>query len=81
MRLRRREEGQMVARVGVERGQDGQGEPEPGRGHVRAHDQHAQERGQQVREDVFQRVAIDGGHGDGGRPLVVLLVDVLVQVL
>lgn len=74
-------EGQMVAGVGVEGGEDGQGEPEPGGGHVTAHEKDAHEGGQQVAEDVLDGMAIDRRDRDGGRPLVVLLVDVLVDVL
>lgn len=74
-------EGQMVARVGVEGGEDGQSEPQPGGGHMAAHEKDAQEGRQQIAEDVLNGMAIDGRHRNGGRPLVMLLVDVLVNVL
>ena len=34
----------------------------------------------QVRDDVLQGVSVEGGEGHGGGPLVVLLVDVLVDL-
>lgn len=80
VRFGRREKGQVVARVRVEGGEDGQAEPEPRGGQVRAQQEHAQERRHQVREDVLHRVAVDGRHCDRRRPLVVFLVDQLVQV-
>lgn len=79
MGLGRREEGEVEPGVCVERGEDGDGEPQPGRGCVRAEEQGAQEGREEVGEDVLHRVAVDGGDGDGGGPLVVALVDVLVE--
>lgn len=78
--LRAGKKGQMVARMGVEGAQNGQSEPEPRRGHVRPHNKYPQERGHQVGENVLNGVAIDGGHGDGCRPFMVLLVNVLVDM-
>lgn len=78
--LGRREERQMVARVRVQGRQYGQREPQPGRGHVRAQQEHPEERWQQVAADVLQGMTVDGGDGHGRRPLVVLLVYVPVEV-
>lgn len=46
-----------------------------------AHEKDAQEGRQQVAKDVLNGMAIDGRHRDGGRPLMMLLMDVLVDVL
>lgn len=81
MRLGTGKEGQMVARVGIQGGENGQGEPEPGGGHMAAHEKDAHEGGQQIAEDVLDGMTIDRSDRNGGRPLVVLLVDVLVDVL
>jgi hypothetical protein len=76
----RREEGEMVTGVRVQGRQQRQSEPEPGRGDVGAHNEHPQEGGQKVGEEMLDRVAVDCGDGDGGGPFVVLLVDDLVEV-
>lgn len=78
--LGRREERQMIARVSVQGGQYGQAEPKPGRSHVRTEQEHPEEGWQQVGTYVFQGMTVDGRHGHRSRPLVVLLVDVLVEV-
>lgn len=72
-------EGQMIARVCIESGKNGQREPHPGGGHMTAHDEDAQEGRQQIAEDMFNGMTVDGRNGNGSRPLVVLLVDVLVD--
>lgn len=69
----------MEAGVGVQGGEDGDGEPEPRGGGVAPQQKGPQERREEVGEDVLHRVAVDGGDGDGGGPLVVALVDVLVE--
>jgi hypothetical protein len=76
----RREEGEMVTGVRVQGRQQRQSEPEPGRGDVGAHNEHPQEGGQKVGEEMLDRVAVDCGDGDRGGPFVVLLVDDLVEV-
>jgi len=73
-------ERQVVAGVGIQRGQDGQGEPQPRGGHMAAHQKDAEEGRQKVAEDVLNGMAIDGRHRDGGRPFVMLLVYILVDV-
>lgn len=70
----------MVAGVGVESGDDSDGEPQVGRGDVGADKEHTQERRQQVAEHVLHRVTVDGSHGHRGSPLMVPLVNVLVQL-
>lgn len=47
---------------------------------MRTHYENSQERWHQIGEDVLDGVAVNGGHSDRCRPLVVLLVDVLVEV-
>lgn len=81
MRLGTGKERQMIAGVGVECWKDGQGEPQPRGGHMAAHEKDAQKGRQQVAKDVLNGMAIDGRHRDGGRPLMMLLMDVLVDVL
>lgn len=80
VRLRTGEERQMVPGVGVQRRQNDQRKPQPGDRHVTAQHEDSQKRRHQVAENVLDRMAVDGGDGDRGRPLVVLLVDVLVDV-
>lgn len=46
VRLGARKEGQVIAGVGVQRREYGQSEPQPGGGHVTAHQEYAQERRQ-----------------------------------
>ena len=79
VRLGGREEGQVVARV---RGQGvgrHEAEPQPHRGEVGAHEEGAQGGRGEVAQEMLHGVAVHGGKGDGGRPLVVLLVDVFVK--
>ena len=78
--LGRGEERQVVSAVCVERRERRQGEPQPGGRHMRAQQYDAHERWYQVRAYVLERVAIDRGDRDWRRPLVMLLVDVLVEV-
>ena len=77
--LGRREEGEVVARVGDAGGCQRQAKPEPGGADVRPHEEWAHDGGQQVREDVLHGVGVETDDANRGRPLVVLLVDVLVQ--
>jgi len=79
MSLRGGQEGEMVATVGDSCVHDGQNIPEPGDGKVGAHDDRTQGYWEEVREDLFKRVAIDGGYSNRSCPLVVCLVDVFVE--
>ena len=79
MGLGRREEGEVVARVGDAGGRQRQAKPEPGGADVGPHEEWAHDGGQQVREDVLHGVGVQADDADRGRPLMVLLVDVLVQ--
>lgn len=74
------EEGPVVAGVGVESRDDGDGEPQVGSSDVGPDDEHSEERRQEVTEHVLHWVAVDGGHGHWRSPLVVSLVNVLVQL-
>lgn len=69
----------MVAAVGDRGVEDGQGVPEPGHGQVGTHEQGTRSEWAQVDNVMLQRVTGDGGDSDGSRPLVVDLVDVLVN--
>ena len=44
-----------------------------------AENERADDRGKDVAEYVFDRMGVDGSEANRGRPLVVLLVDVLVE--
>ena len=70
----------MIAAVGDGGRGQGQAEPEEGQADVRAHEEGPHERRQQVGQDVFQGVGVDGADTDGCLVLVVDLVDVLVEV-
>lgn len=74
-------EGQVIAGVGIQRGEYGQCKPQPSRGHVTTHQEYAQKRRQQIAEYVLNRMAIDGRDRYGCGPLMMLLVYELVDVL
>ena len=73
------EEGEVVATVGHGGVEDGQAVPEEGHGEVGTHDQRSGTDGHEVDPQVLQRVAVDGDNSHGGRPLVMGLVDPLVE--
>ena len=79
MALRGGQEGEVVARVVDGGADDDQGEPQPRHGEVRAHEQRAPHYGSQVDHIVLQRVTVDGGDANWGGPLVVRLMNVLVE--
>lgn len=79
MSLRRGQEGEMVATMGDSCVHDGENIPEPGDGKVGAHYDRTQGYWEEVREDLFKRMAIDGGYSNRSCPLVVRLVDVFVE--
>lgn len=79
--LRTGEKRQMVPRMRVQRAEYGQGEPQPCRRHVRSHNKHAQERWEEIRENVFDGVAVDGRHRNRSRPFVMLFVNIFVDML
>ncbi|GIY68096.1 hypothetical protein CEXT_666101 [Caerostris extrusa] len=59
----RGKEWEVKARVGIQRGQQCDGKPQPIRHHVASEQEGSQERWQQVGEDVFDWVSIDGSDG------------------
>ena len=69
----------MVAAVGNSGGHEGQGKPHPGSGQVGPQQQGTQGRWQQVGHHMLHRVGIDGHDANRSSPLVVALVDVLVD--
>lgn len=69
----------MVPAVRVYGGGLGQHGPHRESSDMRAHNQGAQHDGEGVGEDVLDGMGVDGYHADGRGPLVVLLVDVLVE--
>ena len=77
--LGRGEEGEVVSTVSHSSGHEGQGEPHPGGGQVGAQQQRPNGWGNQVGQDVLHRVSVDGHDANGGSPLMVALVDVLVE--
>ncbi len=79
MGLGRGQEGEVVATVGDCGVEHSHGVPEPGNGHVGAHHHGTQPEGQDVGDDVLQRVGVHGGDSRGGCPLMVDLVDVFVE--
>ena len=74
-----RHEGQVVATVSHRGVQDDQEVPQPDHGEVRPHDDWSHTDRHQVREEVLQRVGINGHDADRSGPLVMSLVDVFVQ--
>ena len=79
MGLGRRQKREVIAAVGDAGRDESETEPQARRGDVRAENQRADHGGNDVAEDVFDRVRVDRCEADGGRPFVVLLVDVLVE--
>lgn len=77
--LGRREEGQVVPAVGVDGAEVGEAAPQPDRGRVRAQEYRPEDDRSDVGDDVLHGVRVQGGHRDGALPLVVPLVEMLVQ--
>jgi len=75
------EEWEVVARVRVDGVHRDEGAPQPQCGHMRTENKGPGKNGQQVRHNVFQRMAIDGREGNRGSPFVMLLVNVFVYLL
>ena len=73
------QEGEVVASVRHCRGEDCQEVPQPDDREVRPHQDGTQSNGSQVDHIVLQRVTVDGGDANWGGPLVVRLMDVLVE--
>uniref|UniRef100_A0A182QWH9 Uncharacterized protein n=1 Tax=Anopheles farauti TaxID=69004 RepID=A0A182QWH9_9DIPT len=71
----------VVPRVAGDGVLDDERQPQGGRQHMATHQLYAEQRWQQIAEDVLDRMRVDGGPGDRCRKLVVLLVDQLVQML
>ena len=65
-----------VCHSGVE---DDHYEPQPGHRDMGPHHNWTKNNGHQVHDDMFKRVAINRGYSDGRNPLVMSLVDVLVE--
>ena len=59
--------------------EQGYGNPQPHHREVGAHDETAHEERDKVGHEVFQRVRVHTDDGERGCPLMVLLVDVLVE--
>ena len=70
----------MVATVGRNGVHYGQGVPDPDYGEVGAHDEGTHPHGPDAREDMLNGVRVHGNDTSGGRPLMVDLVDVLVEL-
>lgn len=79
MSLRWWEEWQMIPTMGIKGAEDGEANPQPDSSNVWAKDQWAKEYWREVGTDVLQRVGINGCDGDGALPLMVHLVEVLVE--
>ena len=79
MSLGRGEEGEVVATVSHRGGHEGQGEPHPGGGQMGAQQQRPNSRWDQVGQNVLHGVGVDGHYADRGGPLVMALVDPLVE--
>lgn len=79
MSLRWWEEWQMISTMGIKGAEDGEADPEPDSSNVWAKDQRAKEYRREVGTDVLQWVGIDSCDGNGALPLVVHLVEVLVE--
>ena len=77
--LRRGEEGQMVAGVGVDSGGEREGVPGPSRHQVATQEQGAQRHREQVGERVLEGVRVERGEPQGRAPLVVDLVHAPVE--
>ena len=79
VRLRRRQEREVIAAVRDGGRHERDVEPEPGGGNVRAHQERPEQWRQQVADHVLQRVRVHRANADRRRPFVVNLVNVLVQ--
>ena len=75
-----REEGKMVAIMSNSSVEQCYNIPEPGHREVGAHEKGTEPNWPQIGEDVFNRVGIDRDDASWSRPLVVDLVDVLVEL-
>lgn len=73
------QEGEVVATVGDSRVHNGQSIPQPGDREVGPHDDWPQGYWEIVGENLFHRVAVDGGYSSRCRPLMVCLVNVFVE--
>ena len=74
-----RNERKVVSTVSERCVQDGHGVPQPNHREVRPHQQRAGKNGREVCHDVLDGVAVNGSDGHWSGPLVMDLVDVLVQ--
>ena len=73
------EKGKVVAAVGVGGVQDGQKVPQPGNGQVGAHDQRTRKHWEEAGNVVLHWMGVHGSDSNRGRPLMVDLVEVLVE--
>jgi len=79
MGLGRREEGEVVAGVGVDREEESQAVPRPYSRDVGSHEEGTEYWGEDEKKDVFHRMAVAAFKRHGSRPLVVFLVNVFVD--
>lgn len=79
MSLRRRQEWEMVATVRDCSRHQSQSKPHPGCGDVRSQEDGPKDRRQQVTQNVLHRMGIDGCHSNRSSPLVVHLVNTLIE--
>ena len=77
--LGRRQEGEVVATVGDCGRKKRETEPERGRSDVRTHDQRTCSSGHHVRDDMLDGMCVDGANTNWCLPLVMDLVDMLVE--
>ena len=75
-----REEGQVVSTVRNSSVKHSHRVPEPGHREVRAHEERTKPHRPNIRQDVLNRVGVDWDYPSRGGPLVVDLVDVLVEL-
>ena len=80
MRLRGRKEREMVPAVANHSADGCHGVPQPGHGEVRTHDEWTCHGREEDGDNVLHWVDVQGGHSHRGCPLMVHLVDVLVEV-
>ena len=79
MCLWRGQEREVVSTVADGRVHNGQSIPQPGNREVGSHDDRPQGYWEVVGENLFHRVAVDGGYSSWCCPLMVRLVDVFVK--
>ena len=79
MELWRGEEGQVVAAVVHQHVDSGQEDPQPDGGRVGAQQDGTHHDGHHVDKEVLHGMGVGSGDGDGTLPLMMLLVDVLVE--